>query len=135
MHCRNCGKQIDDKAVICINCGVPPRAEKKFCYKCGATSNANQALCLSCGVTLGRAPGEKSKPIVTLLGIFLGGLGAHKFYMGSWGWGIVYLATCWLYVPFVVAVIEWIRYILMTDDEFAVKAAAFKDPGPFSFFW
>ena len=23
MYCSNCGKQIDDKAVICIGCGVP----------------------------------------------------------------------------------------------------------------
>jgi len=23
MYCNNCGKEIDDKAVICIHCGVP----------------------------------------------------------------------------------------------------------------
>lgn len=23
MYCRNCGKEIDDKAVICVHCGVP----------------------------------------------------------------------------------------------------------------
>jgi len=23
MYCRNCGKEIDDKAVICVYCGVP----------------------------------------------------------------------------------------------------------------
>jgi len=27
MFCRNCGKQIDDKAVICVGCGVPVKAE------------------------------------------------------------------------------------------------------------
>ena len=25
MYCRNCGKQIDDNAVLCVNCGVPTR--------------------------------------------------------------------------------------------------------------
>ena len=45
--------------------------------------------------------GNKSKAAATLWGAFLGGLGAHKFYMGSWGWGIVYLLTCWLYIPFI----------------------------------
>ncbi len=80
-------------------------------------------------------PGAKSKAAVTLWAIFLGGFGAHKFYMGSWGWGIVYLLTCWLYVPFFVAIAEWIRYVLMTDDEFYTKSEQFKNRGPFGFFW
>ncbi len=81
--------------------------------------------------------GKKTKAALTLWGIFLGGFGAHKFYMGSWGWGIVYLATFWLYVPFIVALVEWIRYVLMSDDEFNAKLAQFESSnrGPFSFFW
>lgn len=80
-------------------------------------------------------PGTKSKAAATLWAAFLGGFGAHKFYMGSWGWGIIYLLTCWLYIPFIVALVEWIRYVLMTDDEFYMKADDFKDKGPFGFFW
>jgi len=82
-----------------------------------------------------KTPGSKSKAAATLWGAFLGGFGAHKFYMGSWGWGIVYLLTCWLYIPFIVALVEWIRYVLMTDDEFHMKVEDFKDKGPFGFFW
>ncbi len=80
-------------------------------------------------------PGSKSKAAATLWGAFLGGFGAHKFYMGSWGWGIVYLFTFWLYIPFIIALVEWIRYVLMTDDEFYNKVDDFKDKGPFGFFW
>ena len=89
------------------------------------------------GQSAGASRGNKSKAAVTLWGIFLGGFGAHKFYMGSWGWGIVYLLTCWLYIPFIVAFVEWIRYVLMSDDEFYGKVADFQSqkPGPFSFFW
>lgn len=81
--------------------------------------------------------GDKSKASTTLLCAFLGGFGAHKFYMGVWGWGLVYLLTCWLYIPFIVALVEWVRYVLMTDDEFYAKLADFqsKKPGPFSVFW
>lgn len=81
--------------------------------------------------------GNKSKAAVTLWGVFLGSFGAHKFYMGSWGWGVVYLVTSWLYIPFFVAMIEWVRYVLMSDDEFYSKLADFQKqkPGPFSFFW
>lgn len=82
-----------------------------------------------------KTPGSKSKAAATLWGAFLGGFGAHKFYMGSWGWGIVYLLTCWLYIPFIIALVEWIHYVLMTDDEFYMKSEDFKDKGPFGFFW
>lgn len=27
MFCKNCGKEIDDKAAICVYCGVPTKAE------------------------------------------------------------------------------------------------------------
>ena len=135
MHCRNCGKQIDDKAAVCIGCGVSPRLAKKFCHNCGTATEANHAVCLSCGVALDRAPGQKSKSMATLIGIFAGGVGGHKFYMGSWGWGIIYLIFCWTWIPAIVGIVEWIRYILMTDDEFALKAATFQGSGPFSFFW
>lgn len=29
MYCKNCGKEIDDKAVVCPGCGVPVEKEKK----------------------------------------------------------------------------------------------------------
>jgi TM2 domain-containing membrane protein YozV len=139
MYCRNCGKQIDEKAAVCINCGVPPRLEKKFCHNCGTASTGNQTICLSCGVTLARGASQKSKPTATLLGIFLGPLGALKFYMGSWGWGIVYLVLCLTFflafIPIIANLVEYIRIILMSDDEFAVKAEAFENKGPFGFFW
>lgn len=33
----------------------------------------------------------KRKPVLTLLALFLGYYGAHRFYMGAWGWGLVQL--------------------------------------------
>ena len=95
---------------------------------------------MSCGVALAtRGTGQKSKPTATLLGWFLGIFGGHKFYMGSWGWGIVYLVLCLTFylawIPWIASVVEAIRTILMTDDEFAIKAEAFKREGPFGFFW
>lgn len=34
---------------------------------------------------------RKSSIVAGLLAIFLGPVGAHKFYNGSWGWGIIYI--------------------------------------------
>jgi len=72
-----------------------------------------------------------------LWAVFLGGFGAHKYYQGSWAWGIIYSITFWLYIPFVLAIVEWVRYVLMSDEEFDRKAIAFarRSGGPFGFFW
>ena len=40
-----------------------------------------------------------------LLALFLGGLGAHRFYLGVL-WGIVYVVFCWTLIPMIVAVLE-----------------------------
>lgn len=139
MFCRNCSKEIDDKAMVCINCGVAPRLEKKYCGNCGTATHPNQSVCLSCGVSTGRTIGQKSKAITTLLNLFLGTFGAHKFYLGNWGWGIVYLAlglTFFLtWIPFIISFIELIRIILMSDQEFSGKAYSLRDKGPFGFLW
>jgi prevent-host-death family protein len=46
--------------------------------------------------------------------------------MGSWGWGLVYLLIGWTSVPFLVAFIEWIRYVLLTDEAFRIRADAIR---------
>jgi TM2 domain-containing membrane protein YozV len=95
----------------------------------GRASNIYQALPQHSGSS------GKSKPALTLWALFLGSTGAHKFYMGAWGWGVVYLLTFWwLFVPVIIGLIETIRYILMSDQEFAAKLAVYKKT-PFGFFW
>lgn len=41
-----------------------------------------------------------------LLAVFLGGLGAHRFYMGQTGAGILYAIFFWTFIPGIVALIE-----------------------------
>ena len=43
MYCKNCGKEIDDKAVICVHCGVATGFELNSttgtcCPKCGSSN-------------------------------------------------------------------------------------------------
>ncbi len=70
MYCHNCGKEIDEKAVICVHCGVP-------------TPNFNQKATVD--MTL------KSKLAAGLLAIFVGSLGIHNFYLGYTGKAIAQL--------------------------------------------
>lgn len=63
----------------------------------------------------------KSKVAAGLLGIFLGGLGIHKFYLGKIGLGILYLVFCWTYIPAIIGFIEGIIYLASNEHNFQVK--------------
>ena len=63
----------------------------------------------------------KSKTATVLLAFFLGGLGAHKFYLGQTGQGILYLLFCWTLIPSIIAFIEFIMLIVMYDHTFNMK--------------
>lgn len=63
--------------------------------------------------------GTKSRGVAILLALFLGGLGAHKFYLGQPIWGILYLIFCWTFIPSLIAFIEAIGYMLTSSATFA----------------
>jgi TM2 domain-containing membrane protein YozV/RNA polymerase subunit RPABC4/transcription elongation factor Spt4 len=130
MFCRNCGEKVDEKAIACPKCGVPPMAENKFCNNCGKPTQPNQVLCTQCGVGLARrgsAAGSKNKVAAGLLGIFLGALGIHKFYLGYSKEGLIMLVVCivgsfafWL-GPIgmsIIGFIEGIIYLTKPDEQF-----------------
>lgn len=70
--CQNCGNEVDEKAVICVKCGVSLQGSQP------ANNNVG-------GVEL------KSKIAAGLLGIFLGALGIHNFYLGYKGKAVAQL--------------------------------------------
>ncbi len=95
----------------------------KFCKDCGEKINAQAEICPKCGVRQESTvrPGGKSKTVAGLLGIFLGGLGIHKFYLGQIGWGIVHILFCLTLIPAFVGFIQGIIYLTMSDEAFAIK--------------
>ena len=85
-YCRECGAEIMDKAVICP--------------KCGCSTGENKGINLD----VKEVDGEKvySKLVALLLWLFLGWIGAHRFYIGDSGTGAIYvlcLLFCWLFIP------------------------------------
>lgn len=62
------------------------------------------------------------RKIAIVLAIFLGWLGAHRFYLGQIGWGILYLIIFYFFAPLVIVLglIDAIRYMFMSDEEFAL---------------
>lgn len=94
MFCSNCGKEIADKAIICVNCGC----------KTGNFEN-----------------NEKSMVIALLLWFFLGGFGAHRFYFNRIGSGVCMLLCllfCWLIIPAIILFIWWLidLILILTDN-------------------
>ena len=63
----------------------------------------------------------KNRVAAILLALFLGGLGAHKFYLGQVGMGLLYLVFCWTGIPAIVALVEAILYLLASDEDFQKK--------------
>lgn len=63
----------------------------------------------------------KSKTTAAILAFFLGGLGIHRFYLGQTGMGILFLLFCWTGIPSIIALIDFIRYLCMSDEEFQAK--------------
>lgn len=105
--------------------------DEKFCTECGSTIKAKAEICPKCGVrqtfqqsggTLGPTTSNgKNKIAAALFAIFLGGFGVHKFYLGQVGLGIVYLLFCWTFIPSVIAFIEFILLLTMSDETFNQK--------------
>ncbi len=93
MYCGNCGTNIPYGVSVCPNCGVQAGYGSNYCKNCGEVVTPMAAFCSTCGTALHNtvAATRKSRLIAGLLGIFLGGLGAHNFYLGYKGRGIAQL--------------------------------------------
>jgi len=67
------------------------------------------------------APSPHNRRTAALLAIILGDVGAHKFYLGQVKKAFLYLVFFWTFVPGILGIIEGIRWLRMSDDEFAQR--------------
>lgn len=145
------GEAPADPSRYCISCGEPLTAEADFCPACGANqaelpadageSRAeDEKYCPACGRVIDRAAErcpacDSNQPVqssadnldrvtAAILAIVLGGLGAHKFYLGETTTGVVYLCFVWTLVPIFLGVIEGLIYLTTSDEDFQRKYVA-----------
>lgn len=104
IKCRECGREVSDKANSCPGCGVTIN---------GAVARQQPIIV--------NAP--KSRSLAVLLALFFGGVGIHKFYLNSPGWGFIYLIFCWTFIPLILALIEALNYLFMSDKTFQSRYA------------
>lgn len=60
----------------------------------------------------------KDKNSAAFLALFLGGLGAHKFYLGKGGEGLFYLLFCWTFIPVLLGVYHFFVLFFMPQHQF-----------------
>lgn len=93
--CKHCGEKIALDAVVCTSCGRQVEQLKGDVDKPNIiinNTNTNQNV-VGAGV-IGR---PKSKWVALILCVLLGFFGAHKFYEGKAGMGILYIFTAGLF--------------------------------------
>lgn len=102
-------------------------ADEQFCSSCGDVIKKNAEICPECGVRQeeesSSGGSNKDRTSAGILAILLGGIGAHKFYLGDTGMGILYLIFCWTFIPAIIGLIEGIIYLTKSDKEFQAKYA------------
>lgn len=122
MFCAKCGAEIKSGSKVCTECGALQDGAV-FCKHCGAAIEKDCIVCPKCGKQVGEVKVEqpnivinntnnnqssayavatgcgrmRSKWVAFLLCFFLGFFGAHKFYEGKVGMGIIYIFTVGLF--------------------------------------
>lgn len=81
MFCKFCGKEIPDDSLFC-----------KYCGKQFEQNTTNNATAKNANRTTNKNVSLKSKTTCLLLCLFIGGLGAHRFYAGKIGSAIGMIA-------------------------------------------
>ena len=89
--CSHCGQQIPAAAVICSHCGCQVQSIQQAAQPNIVINNANTNT--NTNIVGGRGGKRLSKWTAFFLCLFLGFLGAHKFYEGKNVMGIIYLLT------------------------------------------
>lgn len=118
MFCQKCGSEIPNGENQCPSCGAL-REGAKFCQHCGQAIDKECVVCPKCGKQVADLKQEqpqvvinnsnnntssafafaggmgrmKNKWVSFFLCLFLGVFGAHKFYEGKIGMGILYIFT------------------------------------------
>lgn len=135
-----------EQATVCDSCGIPHHGEC-WQHNGGCTTFGCRSACLAPAgfdsqqpmawppqyaqqpypspywppQTYSNVRPLRRRTIAGLLAICLGWLGIHKFYLGKWGLGFLYLIFFWTYIPAIVGLVEGIIYLCMSDAEFVAK--------------
>lgn len=105
VYCRACGKEIHETAPMCPHCGAPQ----------------NQSATTS---------SIKSQTVAGLWCAFLGGFGAHRFYLGRIVTGVLSILFFWTYIPALIAYVDLFIIAFSSSESWATKHNGGKKSAP-----
>ena len=129
-ECEYCGYKTRDKASKCPLCGASLKSIERVIadtynqestinntnanpsetYKPKSNPNSSRSYYVQ--------KSGKSRIVASMFAFFAGNLGLHKFYMGNITAGILYILFWWTSIPSILSIIDGIRYLCMTDEQF-----------------
>lgn len=109
--CSKCGVKVAIVSAPAASAAVPgtpqaaeagtPGPDEMYCSSCGAVIKRRAEICVKCGVRVSVPPAavsltefsDKSRLTAGILGILLGALGVHRFYLGNVGIGVLQIVV------------------------------------------
>jgi hypothetical protein len=98
------------------------RLHGKYCGECGIKLiDVTAESCPRCQAFFGLHESARPRSRITaaLLAFLFGGAGAHRFYLGQSGLGLLYALFAWTLIPGLVSFVDFIRLLAMSDERFA----------------
>lgn len=91
--CKHCGGKIPEAAVVCTLCGCQVEDVKQPEQPNIVINNSNTNTNVNTNINRALGARLRNKWVAFFLCLFLGFFGAHKFYEGKFGMGIIYIFT------------------------------------------
>lgn len=126
MFCSNCGKEIESGIKFCPSCGTmvgggasSPQAMQSDTGQSSTSYQRQQYVTKSS--TNYKTESPKSRLVALLLAFFLGAIGAHRFYVGKAGTGILIIVLNLLSFFIIGSIWSLIDLIMIACGSFADK--------------
>lgn len=122
-------------------------ANRRECYACTHVIEGDTTRCNLCGAPQPRARGttgsstivvpkqaepprrRRRRSTAAILALCLGGVGAHKLYLGERKAALVRLLLCWTLVPAVIALVDFVRLLQRPELDPLSKPTERTSPG------
>jgi TM2 domain-containing membrane protein YozV/Tfp pilus assembly major pilin PilA len=88
--------------------------DEKICSTCNEVIQKKEKVCPKCGTQQKK---RASKAILLLFTFFFGTVGAHRFYLGNYTLGILYLLFFWTGIPRLISLIEFIVFLFTNREK------------------
>ncbi|MEM8551433.1 MAG: TM2 domain-containing protein [Pseudomonadota bacterium] len=110
MSAQDAAQEFDRATVPCDECGARLSSFAYSCDQCGAVlPSVDPAL---------REARRRRLAAAVIAFFFLGGMGIHRFYLGQYNFGAVYLAFAWTPIPWLVAIVDGFVFAFSRDEAF-----------------